>query len=109
MVRKELIELKETLEKEKKALMKGAIEEILKWASYKARLANFLKDKDDFTQEEQEILEEIFRINEKNKMIIQAGLNFVEEAYSFLTNIFCQQETYGKVSQQPPRVISKSA
>ncbi|QER42377.1 hypothetical protein F1847_06325 [Thermodesulfobacterium sp. TA1] len=109
MVRKELIELKETLEKEKRALMKGAVEEILKWASYKARLANFLKDK-DFTKEEQEMLKEIFQINEKNKLIIQAGLNFVEEAYSFLSNMLCQQKTtYGKVSHQSPRVISKSA
>jgi flagellar biosynthesis/type III secretory pathway chaperone len=109
MVRKELLELKEILEKEKEALINGAVEEILRWASYKARLANYLKDK-EFTPEEEEILKEIIYINERNKKIIEAGLNFVEEAYKFLTQILYEREIYGKkVIKMDPYLISKSA
>uniref|UniRef100_A0A7V6CE39 Flagellar protein FlgN n=1 Tax=Thermodesulfobacterium geofontis TaxID=1295609 RepID=A0A7V6CE39_9BACT len=109
MVRKELLDLKEVLEKEKDALINGAVEEILRWASYKARLANYLKDK-EFTPEEEEILKEIIYINERNKKIIEAGLNFVEEAYKFLTQILYERETYGKkVIKMDPYLISKSA
>jgi|YelNatPaOPRAMG01_1025707.scaffolds.fasta_scaffold97550_3 flagellar biosynthesis/type III secretory pathway chaperone len=109
MVRKELLELKEILEKEKEALINGAVEEILRWASYKARLANYLKDK-EFTPEEEEILKEIIYINERNKKIIEAGLNFVEEAYRFLTQILYEREIYGKkVIKMDPYLISKSA
>uniref|UniRef100_A0A7V4N3I5 Flagellar protein FlgN n=1 Tax=Thermodesulfobacterium geofontis TaxID=1295609 RepID=A0A7V4N3I5_9BACT len=109
MVRKELLELKEVLEKEKEALINGAVEEILRWASYKARLANYLKDK-EFTPEEEEILKEIIYINERNKKIIEAGLNFVEEAYRFLTQILYEREIYGKkVIKMDPQLISKSA
>jgi flagellar biosynthesis/type III secretory pathway chaperone len=109
MVKKELLELKEVLEKEKEALINGAVEEILRWASYKARLANYLKDK-EFTPEEEEILKEIIYINERNKKIIEAGLNFVEEAYKFLTQILYEREIYGKkVIKMDPYLISKSA
>ena len=109
MVRKELLELKEILEKEKEALINGAVEEILRWASYKARLANYLKDK-EFTPEEEEILKEIIYINERNKKIIEAGLNFVEEAYKFLTQILYEREIYGKkIIKMDPYLISKSA
>jgi len=109
MIKKELLELKEVLEKEKEALMNGAVEEILRWASYKARLANYLKDK-EFTPEEEEILKEIIYINERNKKIIEAGLNFVEEAYKFLTQILYEREIYGKkVIKMDPYLISKSA
>jgi len=109
MVRKELLDLKEVLEKEKDALINGAVEEILRWASYKARLANYLKDK-EFTPEEEEILKEIIYINERNKKIIEAGLNFVEEAYKFLTQILYEREIYGKkVIKMDPYLISKSA
>lgn len=108
MVRREILELKEILEKEKVALMKGAVEEILKWASYKARLASVIKEK-DLTPEEMELLEEIRRINERNKMMVEAGLKFVEEAYRVLTEMMTYPESYGKTVRSAPRVISKSA
>lgn len=109
MVRKELLELKEVLEKEKDALINGAVEEILRWASYKARLANYLRGQ-ELTPEEEEILREIIHINERNKKIIEAGLNFVEEAYRFLTQILYEREFYGKRTvKMNPQVISKSA
>ncbi len=108
MVRRELLELKEVLEAEKKALMQGAVGEILKWASYKARLANFLKDK-NLTPEEEKILKEIAEINERNKLIIEAGLNFVEEAYNFLTQLLYNKGNYGNNLENSSRVLSKSA
>lgn len=109
MIRKELFELKEILEKEKDALINGAIEEILRWASYKARLVSYLRDQ-EFTPEEEELLREIIHINERNKKIAEAGLNFVEEAYRFLTQILYEREFYGKkVAKMNPQVISKSA
>ncbi len=110
MVRKELIELKEILEKEKDALINGAVEEILRWASYKARLANYLKDK-NLTPEEKKLLEEIAVINERNKKIIEAGLNFVEEAYKFLTQVLYEKDFYNnkRVNKINSHFISKSA
>jgi len=109
MVRKELLELREVLEKEKDALINGAVEEILKWASYKARLANYLKDQ-ELSPEEEQLLKEIAVINERNKKIIEAGLNFVEEAYKFLTQILYERDFYGKrVAKMASHLISKSA
>lgn len=108
MVRREILELKEILEKEKVALMKGTVEEILKWASYKARLANVIKER-ELTPEERELLEEIRRINERNKMMIEAGLKFVEEAYRVLTEMVTYPESYRKTASSVPRVLSKSA
>lgn len=109
MIRKELLELKTILEEEKNALMNGAVEEILKWASYKARLVNYLKDM-EFTPEEEKFLKEIASINERNKKIIEAGLNFVEEAYKFLTQILYEKEFYGKrIEKINPQIVSKLA
>ncbi len=108
MVKKELLELREVLEKEKDALLNGMVEEILRWASYKARLVNYLKDK-DFTPEEKEILKEILENNERNKKIIEAGLNFVEEAYNFLTQVLYEKDYYRTNKLKiAPQVISKS-
>ncbi len=113
MISKELLELKEVLEAEKEALMKGAIEEILKWASYKSRLVFYLKDK-ELSLEEKNFLEEIKKLNERNKQIIQAGLNFIEEAYRFLTGLLQEKEVYktGKERKKEdktsaPKVLSK--
>ncbi|MCS7279145.1 MAG: flagellar protein FlgN [Thermodesulfobacteriaceae bacterium] len=113
MISKELLELKEVLEAEREALIKGAIEEILKWASYKSRLILYLKDK-EFSLEERNFLEEIKRLNERNQQIIQAGLNFIEEAYKFLTGLLYEKETYGredkklkKEDSSLPKIISK--
>ena len=108
MVSKELLELKKVLEEEKSALINGAIEEILKWESYKARLVDYLKNK-ELTPEEEKLLKEIVAINERNKRIIEAGLNFVQEAYDFLTQLASQKETYGKNSSSSrPRILSKA-
>ena len=85
MVRKELVELKTALEKEKEVLINKA-EEILKWASYKARLTNYLKN-NTLTAEEREFLREIAKINERNKILIEASLKLAEEAYGYMNNI----------------------
>lgn len=111
MISKELLELKEVLEAEKEALMKGAIEEILKWASYKSRLVFYLKDK-ELSLEEKNFLEEIKKLNERNKQIIQAGLSFIEEAYKFLTGLLQEKETYENEGNKKekkffPKIISK--
>lgn len=110
MISKELLELKKVLEAEKEALIKGAIEEILKWASYKSKLVFYLKDK-DLSLEEKAFLKEIRELNERNQQIIQAGLNFIEEAYKFLTGLLQEKETYNKNNIKKenfsPKVISK--
>ena len=95
MVSQELLELKKVLEEEKEALMKGAVEEILKWASYKARIEDTLKVR-ELTQEDKELLEEIVAINERNKKIIETGLSFIEEAYNFLNKYLSPANRYGK-------------
>jgi flagellar biosynthesis/type III secretory pathway chaperone len=108
MVSKELLELKKVLEEEKSALINGAIEEILKWASYKARLVDYLKNK-ELTPEEEELLKEIVAINERNRRIIEAGLSFVQEAYEFLTQLAYQKDTYGKNGTVfQPMILSKA-
>lgn len=112
MISKELLELKEVLEAEKEALIKGTIEEILKWASYKSRLIFYLKDK-ELSLEERDLLKEIKSLNERNQQIIQAGLNFIEEAYKFLTGLLYEKETYeGEENKRKdkaslPKIISK--
>jgi len=64
----------------------------------------------DFTPQEEKFLKEIVAINERNKKIIEAGLNFVEEAYKFLTQILHERDFYGKkVTKMEPHLISKSA
>ncbi|RKX59417.1 MAG: hypothetical protein DRP29_04640 [Thermodesulfobacteriota bacterium] len=109
MISQELLELKKVVENERIALINGAIEEILKWASYKARLAKYLKDK-ELTPQEKRILKEIIIQNEHNKKIIQAGINFIEEAYRFLTDLLEEKEIYGinKIKREP-KIFSKTA
>jgi len=107
MLARELYELNRLMDEEKKALMKGAVEEILKWSSHKVRLLHLLKDK-ELTPEEREILKEIYEKNERNRRLIEAGLNFVEEAYRLLNSLLIKKEVYGKEgSSSTPRVISK--
>jgi len=54
-------------------------------------------------------LKEILENNERNKKIIEAGLNFVEEAYTFLTRVLYEKEVYGGNKLKiTPQVISKS-
>jgi flagellar biosynthesis/type III secretory pathway chaperone len=94
MYSKELMELNKVLEEERNALMQGAVEEILKWSSYKIRLLHLLKDK-ELSPKEIELLKEIYEKNEKNKRLIEAGLNFVNEAYKILYNFLTEKGTYG--------------
>ena len=109
MASQELLELKKVLEQEKEALMKGAVEEILKWASYKARIVDTLKER-ELTQEDKELLKEIVAINERNKKIIEAGLSFIEEAYNFLNKYLSPSNGYGKnKAKSAPRLLSRSA
>ncbi|MCS7150563.1 MAG: hypothetical protein N2Z40_06660 [Caldimicrobium sp.] len=93
MVRSELLELKRVLEEERSALMKGAVEEILKRSAYKVRLLHLLQQS-DLSSEELEILKELREKNEQNRRIIEAGLSFVEEAYRMLNSFFINRETY---------------
>lgn len=95
MFSRELIELNRVLEEERGALIKGAVEEILKWSSHKIRLLQLLKDK-KLTPEEVELLKKIHEKNEQNRKLIEAGLNFVEEAYRLINNFLIQTNTYSK-------------
>ncbi len=107
MYARELIELTKVLEKERTALMQGAVEEILKWSSHKIRLLQLLKDK-ELTPEEIELLKEIYEKNEKNKRLIEAGLNFVNEAYKILYNFLMEKGTYGhRTDSNNPKLLSK--
>ncbi len=112
MATKELLALREVLSAERKALLSCAIDEVLKWASYKAKIVESLKGK-ELSEEDKELLAEILRENERNRRIIQAGLSFVEEAYRFLQKFFVEGETYqpglanGKESS--PKVLNKRA
>lgn len=107
MYARELIELNKVLEKERSALMQGAVEEIVKWSSQKIRLLQLLKDK-ELTPEEIELLREIHEKNEKNKRLIEAGLNFVNEAYQILCSFLSEKGTYGnKKTSDNPKLISK--
>ncbi len=112
MVIQELQELEKVLQEEKQALMKGAVEEILKWASYKARLVDILKEK-NFSEEDKKYLEKLIEMNERNKKIIEAGLSFIEEAYKFLNQFLSKNEPiYGrfwrKKPAEGPKFLSKS-
>jgi len=107
MQARELMELNRVLEQERQALMNGAVEEILKWSSYKIRLLQLLKDK-EISPEERELLREIYEKNEKNRRLIEAGLNFVQEAYQILNSFLMEKETYGKEKPSgSPRLLSK--
>ncbi|MFN4131771.1 MAG: hypothetical protein ACK4GE_01685 [Caldimicrobium sp.] len=109
MVSYELIELQRVIEEERVALMKGAVEEILKWSSYKIRLIRLLEEK-ELSMEEKSLLKDLYEKNEKNKRLIEAGLNFVQEAYKLLTNFLIEKELYGKRTEcNNPKVISKKA
>lgn len=107
MYAKELIELNKVLDQERVALMQGAVEEILKWSTHKIRLLQLLRDK-ELTPEEIELLKEIYEKNEKNRKLIEAGLNFVNEAYKILSNFLTEKETYGHKSEyNNPKLFSK--
>ncbi len=105
--KRELLELREVLEKEKEALMSGMVDEIIKYSSHKLRLIYLLKNK-EITPEERELLRELYEKNEKNKKLIQAGLNFVDEAYKLLSTFIIQAESYGtKKVREEPHFVSK--
>ncbi|MEZ0343650.1 MAG: hypothetical protein ABWJ99_02420 [Caldimicrobium sp.] len=107
MYARELIELNKVLEEERTALMQGAVEEILKWSSHKIRLLQLLKDK-ELTPEEMELLKEIYEKNEKNRRLIEAGLNFVNEAYKILCSFLTEKGTYGnQKASNNSKLISK--
>jgi len=112
MPTKELLMLKKVLVEERKALLSCAVEEILKWANYKAKIVESLKGK-ELSEEDRELLQEILQENDRNKRIIEAGLSFVEEAYSFLQKFLVEGESYtyssSKSKETSPRVISKRA
>jgi len=112
MATKELLTLRKVLSEERKALLSCAVDEILKWASYKAKIVESLKGK-DLSEEDKELLEEILQENERNRRIIQAGLSFVEEAYRFLQKFFVEGETYQhgpvKAKESSLKVLSKRA
>lgn len=93
MSARELMELKLVLEEERSALIRGAVEEILKWSAHKIRLLQLLQDK-DLSSEEIELLKELQENNEKNRKLIVAGLSFVEEAYRLMNSFLIKNETY---------------
>ncbi len=112
MANKTLLELKKALEDERKALLRGAIEGVLKTASYKARLVEKIRE-EGLSREDRELLEEVLRLNERNKALIEAGLAFVEEAFDFLRNAMQPEPSYApgltgvKAEAASPRMISK--
>ncbi|MFN3505653.1 MAG: hypothetical protein ACK4Y7_05555 [Caldimicrobium sp.] len=109
MPKKELVELKKVIEAERVALMQGAVEEILKWSSYKIRLLRLLEEQ-ELSSEELKLLRELYENNERNKKLIEAGLNFVEEAYKLLTNFLIEKELYNKMNTSSnPKILSKEA
>jgi len=112
MAKKTLLELKKALEEEREALLKGAIESVLRTASYKARLVEKAKE-EGLSEDDRELLEEVFKLNERNKALIEAGLSFVEEAFRVLNRCMRPQAIYsptgkGEVSTGP-QVLSREA
>lgn len=106
---RELIELNRILDEEKNALLRGGVDEILKWSTHKIRLLQLLKDR-EFTPEEIELVKEIYEKNEKNRKLIETGLNFVYEAYRLLTSLLMESQIYGQTKTQgDPKLISKRA
>ncbi|MFN3406245.1 MAG: hypothetical protein ACK4UR_03380 [Caldimicrobium sp.] len=109
MPKRELVELEKVIEAERDALMQGAVEEILKWSSYKIRLLRLLEEQ-ELSPEELKLLRELYKKNEKNKKLIEAGLNFVDEAYKLLTNFLIERELYNKKSTaNNPKILYKEA
>ncbi len=103
----ELVTLKQVISQERRALINGAVEEILRWATFKAKIVDCLREK-ELTEEDRLLLQEILKENEINKKIIEAGLSFVEEAYRFLQKFLMEDESYqGKETNLPPKIISK--
>ncbi|RUM88516.1 MAG: hypothetical protein DSZ24_03510 [Thermodesulfatator sp.] len=107
MAKKNLLELKKALEEEREALLKGAIESVLRTASYKARLVEKIRE-EGLSEEDRPLLEEILRLNERNKALIEAGLSFVEEAFHILSRAMQPEITYGGETREA-RLISKEA
>ncbi|MEO0279172.1 MAG: hypothetical protein ABIM21_07910 [candidate division WOR-3 bacterium] len=109
MISRELLELKKVLEEERSALINGAVEEILKWASHKIRLLHLLKDK-DLTPEEIELLKELRLKNERNRELIEAGLNFIDEAYRLINQFLLSGEAYSpRANAKEPKLFSGRA
>lgn len=109
MLAKELIELNKVLEEEKNAIIKGTIDEIIKWSTHKIRLLQLLKDK-KLSPEEVELVKEIYEKNEKNRRLIETGLTFVNEAYRLLTTLLMDTQIYSqKKTTKNPHFISKRA
>ncbi len=112
MAKKTLLELKKALEEEREALLKGAIEGVLRTASYKARLVEKIKE-EGLSPEDRALLEEILRLNERNKALIEAGLSFVEEAFSVLNQAMQPDLVYGEAGKPKAaagaQLISKEA
>lgn len=109
MISREILELKRVIEEERSALINGAVEEILKWASHKIRLLHLLRDK-ELTPEERELLRELKVKNEKNRELIEAGLNFVEEAYRLINQYLLSSDSYQKGQRrEEPRIFSGKA
>ena len=98
MATKALLELKKALEEEREALLKGAIEGVLRTASYKARLVEKVKE-EGLSEEDRELLEEVLKLNERNKALIEAGLSFVEEAFRVLSRSMSSEGLYRPTGQ----------
>lgn len=112
MAKKTLLELKKALEEEREALLKGAIESVLRTASYKARLVEKAKE-EGLSEEDRELLEEVLKLNERNKALIEAGLSFVEEAFRVLSRCMRPEAMYSpageSVADAGPQVLSREA
>ena len=108
MAKKTLMELKKALEEEREALLKGAIESVLKTASYKARLVEKVRE-EGLSEKDRPLLEEILSLNERNKALIEAGLSFVEEAFTILRKAMTPEAGYGQASPAEARLISREA
>ncbi|MBX6422752.1 flagellar protein FlgN [Thermosulfurimonas sp. F29] len=108
MAKKTLMELKKALEEEREALLRGAIESVLRTASYKARLVEKARE-EGLSEEDRELLKEILHLNERNKALIEAGLSFVEEAFAILRRAMTPEAGYGKAASGEARLISREA
>ncbi|OAQ20473.1 hypothetical protein [Thermosulfurimonas dismutans] len=112
MAKKTLLELKKALEEEREALLKGAIESVLRTASYKARLVEKAKE-EGLSEDDRELLEEVLKLNERNKALIEAGLSFIEEAFRVLSKSMKPETFYSHagegVSSAGAQIISREA
>ena len=99
MANKALLELRKALEEEREALLKGTIEGVLRTASYKARLVEKVKE-EGLSEEDRELLEEVLKLNERNKALIEAGLSFVEEAFRVLSRSMGSGVLYRPTGQE---------